>query len=225
MIRRAGRVVGVTALSVLLGAVALAGAASPPKLVITEIMYDPLSSESDDQQTEWVEIHNPGQQSASLQGFQLTSGTKSKPHDARQRFVLGDVSVPAKGYVVIGIGSAASYAGLGLPPIAAHCNESKYAWLTNSGDSIAIRDGRGEIIDEVVYSSDAPWPAANRAGGSIQFVFPAGEEPARANDDAKNWVASGAGNSEEFKGHGRGTPASAAKPLATTQPAAKVERN
>src|SRR4051794_25160865 len=36
----------------------LVAASAPPKLVITEIMYDPLSPESDDQQTEWVEIHN-----------------------------------------------------------------------------------------------------------------------------------------------------------------------
>jgi hypothetical protein len=85
---------------------------------------------------------------------------------------------------------------------------------------VALRDVKGNVIDEVVYSAEGPWPAANRAGGSIQFVAPAGEDPAKANDEAKNWVASGAGNSEEFKGHGRGTPGAAPKP-ATTQPARK----
>ncbi|MEO6437107.1 MAG: lamin tail domain-containing protein [Tepidisphaeraceae bacterium] len=196
------------------------GAGGGPKLVISEVMYDPLSSESDEHQTEWVEIHNPGGQSASLQGLQLTSGTKSRPHDARQRFVIGDVTIPPGGRVVIGIGSATSYAGLVLPPRVAHCDESKYAWLTNTGDSIALRDGKGNVIDEVVYSSDAPWPAANRAGGSIQFIAPGGEDPAKANDDAKHWVASGAGNSIEFEGHGRGTPGGPPKG-ATTQPARK----
>src|SRR6266496_3886069 len=43
-------------------------AVAAPKLVITEIMYDPTSPESDDQQTEWVEIQNAGAQTINLQG-------------------------------------------------------------------------------------------------------------------------------------------------------------
>jgi hypothetical protein len=120
---------------------------------------------------------------------------------------------------VIGIGSAKSYAGLGLPPFAAHCDEAKYAWLTNSGDSIAIRDAKNEVIDQVIYSADAPWPAAGRNGGSIQFVTPKGVDLAEANDDPKNWVSSGAGNSDDFKNHGRGTPG-----RATPEPNASATR-
>src|SRR5207249_4857109 len=82
-------------------------------------------------------------------------------------------------------------------------------------DSVAIRDAKKNVIDEVIWSNDSPWPIT-RNGGSIQFICPAGADPQAANDEGKNWVASGASNSHEFKGHGRGTPGGPPK-VATTQ--------
>ena len=196
-----------------------------PMLVITEIMYDPQSGETEDVQTEWVELFNRGGQAANLKGLQITSGVRGKIHDPRQRFVLPDVTIAAGEHAVIGIGAASCYAELKLPPFAAYCGEAKYAWLTNTGDSIAIRDDRGAIIDEVVYETESPWPAANRAGGSIQFIPPSGEDPLKANDEPKNWVASNANNSDEFKKHGRGTPGAPPKSSdATTQPVAAKKK-
>jgi hypothetical protein len=191
-------------------------AASPPKLVITEIMYDPASPESDEQQTEWVEIQNYGDTPVNLQGCQLTSGTKADPHAARQRYTFRDVTVRPHAYLVVGIGSAGMYQPYDLPPFGVYCDESKYAWFTNAGDSVALRDARKQVIDEVVYANESPWPIT-RSGGSIQFVCPVGEDPQLANDQGKNWVASGVSNSEEFTGHGRGTPGAAPK-VASTQP-------
>jgi hypothetical protein len=190
-----------------------------PALVITEIMYDPQSPESDDVQTEWVEIHNRGQQPANLRGLQITSGGRGKVHEAKQKFVLPEATIPANGYALIGIGAASCYAELKLPPFAAHCGEPKYAWLVNTGDSVAIRDANGNFIDEVVYQTESPWPAAKGAAGSIQFIAPAGEDPTKANDDPANWVSSNANNSDDFKKHGRGTPGAPPKSSdATTQP-------
>ena len=137
-----------------------------PALVITEIMYDPQSGETDDAQTEWVEVKNIGAQAANLKGLQITSGAKGKIHDPKQRFVLGEAIVGPGEYAVIGIGAAKCYAEFKLPAFAAYCGEAKYAWLTNTGDSVAIRDDHGNIIDEVVYETESPWPPANRAGGS-----------------------------------------------------------
>jgi hypothetical protein len=190
-----------------------------PVLLITEIMYDPQSGETEDVQTEWVEIVNRSPQPANLKGLQITSGVRGKIHEPRQRFVLPEAVIAPGEHAVIGIGAASCYAELKLPPLIAHCGEAKYAWLTNKGDSVAIRDVRGVIIDEVVYETESPWPAANRAGGSIQFLPPEGDDPIKANDDPKNWVASNANNSDEFKGHGRGTPGAPPKSDdATTQP-------
>jgi hypothetical protein len=198
--------------------------AAAPRLIITEIMYDPTSPESDDQQTEWVEIQNAGDSPVNLQGYQLTSGTKADPHAARQKYVFRDVVIAPHAYLVIGIGSASMYQPYGLPTFGVYCDESKYAWFTNAGDSVALRDAKKNVIDEVVYVNETPWPVT-RNGGSIQFICPAGEDPQIANDQGKNWVASGVSNSVEFKGHGRGTPGSPPKAattqIASTQPSRK----
>ena len=196
-----------------------------PLLVITEIMYDPQSGETADVQTEWVEILNRSSQAANLKGFQITSGVRGKIHEPRQRFVLGEVVIGAGEHAVIGIGASSCYGEFKLPPFAAHCGETKYAWLGNTGDSVAIRDGNGRVIDEVVYETEPPWPGANRGGGTIQFIAPEGEDPLKANDDPKNWVACNAHNSDEFKGHGRGTPGGPPKATdATTQPVAAKKK-
>src|SRR5437867_10990961 len=89
--------------------------AAAPKLAITEIQYDPKSEESDDQQTEWVEIRNFERTSVNLKGYQITSGSKARPHDAKQRFVLGDINIAPGQYLVIGIGTKQAYEGLDLP--------------------------------------------------------------------------------------------------------------
>jgi len=208
---------GILLLIVLIGA---APTTQPrPKLVITEIMYDPTSPESDEKETEWIEIFNFGDDSVNLQGMMLTSGTTAELHAAKQKYVFRDVSLPPHEYLIVGVGSAASYEGYGLPPFGVYCDEARYAWLSNAQDSIALRDAKKTIIDEVVYSNESPWPIT-RHGGSIQFIAPAGIDPQVANDDGKNWVASGASNSDEFKGHGRGTPGGPVKGSATTRPTA-----
>jgi hypothetical protein len=202
------------AIPILLVSVAFA---ATPKPVITEIMYDPASPESEEKQTEWVEIYNAGDAPLNLQGWQITSGTAADLHAARQKYVFRrDVILPPHGYLVVGVGSASSYQSYGLPTFGVYCDESRYAWFTNGGDSIALRDPKKNVIDEVVYSNESPWPIT-RNGGSIQFVCPSGEDPQLANDQGKNWIASGASNSEEFEGHGRGTPGAAPKIGATTR--------
>src|SRR4051812_24248120 len=62
-----------------------------PKLAITEIMIDPTSPETEDQQTEWVEIQNYGDVPVKLAGYMLTSGTAAEPHALRQKYVFRDV--------------------------------------------------------------------------------------------------------------------------------------
>jgi hypothetical protein len=105
--------------------------------------------------------------------------------------------------------------------MAAHCGEVKTPWLANGGDSVAIRDEKGQLIDQVIYQVAAPWPE-QAMGCSIQFIAPSGEaDPAAANDDPKNWVISDGANSQTFLAHGMGSPGSGpGSAPATTQPAA-----
>ena len=208
--------------SLLLTSAALAQA---PKLVITEIQYDPTSAERDEKQTEWVEIFNAGKEDVPLKGLQLTSGMHTKPDSVKQKYALVDGVVKPGEYVVIGIGTAESYEGIGLPAMAAHCGEVKMPWLANGGDSIAIRDEKGQLIDQVIYQVEAPWPQ-QAMGCSIQFIAPSSEtDLATANDDPKNWVISDGANAQTFLAHGMGSPGSGpgSAPPATTQPAARAK--
>lgn len=197
--------------------------AEPPKLVISEIQYDPSSPERQEKQTEWVELFNAGTEEVSLKGLQITSGTNSQPEALKQKFSLGEGVLKPGGYIVVGIGTRDSYEGLGLPPLAAVAGETRIPWLSNSGDSVAIRNEKGELIDQVVYKVAAPWPEKT-SGCSIQFVLPAGEtDAAKANDDPKNWVRSSDANADVLSGHGSGTPGAPPQAVAvasTTQPAA-----
>jgi hypothetical protein len=66
---------------------------SPPlrsEIVINEIMYNPISGDSDD---EYVELFNPGQDLVNVGGWQFTAGI-------RYTFAPG-VSIPAGGYLVV----------------------------------------------------------------------------------------------------------------------------
>jgi predicted extracellular nuclease len=194
-----------------------------PKLIITEIQFDPSSAERDEKQTEWVEIMNAGTGEVSLNGLQLTSGTKAKPEEVKQKFELGEATVKPGEYVVIGVGTPESYESLGLPTIAQHAGEAKTPWLANGGDSVAIRDEKGDVIDQVVYEIAAPWPD-KKTGCTLQFVAPSGgDDLSKANDDPKNWILSTETNAESYPGHGKGTPGAAPKVDATTQPAAQAK--
>src|SRR5688572_17575361 len=201
--------------AVLLASTAFAEA---PKLVITEIQYDPTSAEREEQQTEWVEIYNAGGEDVSLKGLQITSGMHTKPDSVKQRYALTDGVVKPGEYIVIGVGTAESYAGIGLPAIGAFCGVVKMPWLANGGDSVAIRDEKGQVIDQVIYQVAAPWPEKSM-GCSIQFIPPtSAADLAEANDDPKNWVISNGANAQTFLGHGMGSPGSGPGSAPTTQP-------
>ncbi len=184
-------------------------------------MYDPRSQETDDLQTEWVEVHNFGDETVHLKGFRVTSGSKAKPQNSNQSYEIADLAVGPGKYLLIGIGRRECYERLGLPEMNIYVGETAYAWLTNQGDSVAIRDAKGEVIDEVVYGVESPWPDLRGSTDSLQLIVPAGADPKVANDHAENWVASNATNADYFKGHGRGTPGEGIK-QAATQPVAKA---
>ncbi len=188
-------------------------------VVITEIMYNPSSGEQDEKQTEWVEIFNAGTSPANLHDYQLTSGIKGDPKSAKQKYIISDLTLAPGQYAVIGIGGKEAYAGLGLPDFDAYAAETKYAWLLNAGDGVALRDEKSQVVDEVIFGVESPWPK-KRTGASIQFMGALDADAGKSNDDAKNWVQSDAKNADEFKGHGKGTPGhQLVRP--TTQPGRK----
>ncbi|MBK6998113.1 MAG: lamin tail domain-containing protein [Lewinellaceae bacterium] len=145
---------------------------STPNLVITEINYNPPSTDPD--LLEFIEIYNNGSQAAELGGLQL-GGLVS--------LTLPALSLPAGGTFL-----AAAYK--------AECEaffvgQTFYQWnsstaLTNGGNTLVIRNSVGVTLDSVQYDDASPWPLEpDGLGPSAELL-----SPNLDNNDGANWIAS-----------------------------------
>lgn len=183
------------------------------ELVISEIMYNPISGDNDD---EFVEIHNAGSQSVNLAGWKLTGGIEFDFPNA--------ATIPAGGYLVVG--RDAERLRSNYPQLNNSNTLGDYSGsLRNSGDRIAlsmpdqltITNDLGQVIQrtiyiditEVTYSDGGRWsPWADGGGSSLELIDPRAD-PAQAD----NWRESDETNKAqwstvEFTGtldHGSGT--------------------
>lgn len=145
-------------------------------LVISEFMAD--SSKVSDGDGEWIEIYNPGTEDVDLEGFMIADEVTVTGH-----IILADgkgVIVPAGDYVVLASNASKTDSG-GL--VAA------YGWsgfgLNNGGDTIALMNPDGSVIDTLTYASaKLGWPKG--ASGVAYHLNPA-KANAKDNDDGANW--------------------------------------
>ena len=146
-------------------------------IVINEIMYAPISADSDD---EFIELYNKGTQPVSLGGWKLT-------HAVAFTFPTNAV-IPPDGYVVVGRNVArllANYGNLSLQNTFGNYNGS----LGNSGDDLRLEmpegvpgvDARGNpvtnlvhvVVNEVAYRSGGRWGRwADAGGSSLELIDP-----------------------------------------------------
>lgn len=156
-------------------------ATSAPRepLVINEIMYHPQNTA----QSEWIELYNPNDRSISLSGYELTDG------GADNSFVFGASSVIGpQGFLVIA-GDAelfnSEYSSQVYFTGSFNLGDKGFK-LSNNGESILLKNHRGELEDIVQYDDQAPWPeAANGTGPSLQLIAPELD-----NNHYANWFAS-----------------------------------
>lgn len=143
------------------------------QLTITEIMYNPPESGSDT--LEYVELYNHMDTEVNLKNFKLK---ETKTYD------LPDSIVGAGKYIVVGGNAAALKKDLNIDAI----NLDGMA-LSNSGEKISILSLSGDVVDEVTYGRDAPWPTfmdgANGGGASIELCNLESD-----NSKGGNWKAS-----------------------------------
>jgi hypothetical protein len=167
-------------------------------VVITEIMYNPDSTEDSPSLAEWVELYNATDEPINLAGWYLADNlTRS-----------GDF--PA---YILGAGSAVT----AIPP-AVDATEFATAWsapflqittngetgvggamagsnLNNSGDALRLVRPGGpvpQVVDAAFYLSgfeDPAWPQLSPDGASI-YVLPAAGYAADVNDDPASWAES-----------------------------------
>lgn len=164
------------------------------EVIISEIMYNPDSSEGRPQDrlpnlVEWVELYNTGPKVVDLSGWYLQdedgitaplpNRTSIKPGQAIV-LIPGDQTVEAfraawgEGYDVYPLNNWSSPGIGGLANTPSETNEI-----------LTLRDGRGRLIDEVNYDDDDPWPTDNPDGPSI-YLVPAALN-ATGNDKGANW--------------------------------------
>lgn len=140
-----------------------------PNIVITEIMYNPPSTEV----LEYIELYNNDTEHVHLAGFSFAQGiVYTFPSNA---------SLNPGEYLIVAVDSVLFEQEFGIPA---------FQWtsgaLNNAGETLELRDASGNVVDIVTYSPNAPWPtSADGTGPSLELC-----DINADNDVAANWNAS-----------------------------------
>jgi hypothetical protein len=158
-----------------LGSSSLCDNVQMPPLVITRIMYQPNTSanfpESNDQ--EFIEILNNGTEPVNLAGFYF-SGTG---------FVYqfpNNYSLPAQGVLQLANKRETFKQRYGYAPFGEFVHN-----LSNTGQKLTLADAYGNVIDEVTYSNQEPWPNVAGNGFHLKLI-----DPDFDNNVSSSWAAS-----------------------------------
>ena len=146
-------------------------------LVISEIMYHPIASNSD---AEYLELMNISDTvTLDLSGVQFTAGIDFT-------FSPGTTLAPgARILVVLNQAVFEAVYGIGLPIAGTFQNGNR---LSNGSDRIKLEDANNSTIREFTYDDEAPWPVgADGNGYSLVLVNP---ENSPDHDLSANWQQS-----------------------------------
>lgn len=141
-------------------------------ITINEVFYDAPGS---DKGGEWVEIYNDGSQAVDLSSYRFSEGGTNHKLKSAQ----GVSTVPALGYAVI-TNDAVTFKSSN-PQFGGNLFESSFS-LNNTGETIAIKDGKLIATDQFTYSSAL---GANSDGDSLQ-KFPDGWKPSKPTPGGEN---------------------------------------
>jgi hypothetical protein len=140
------------------------------QLVISEIFYDAPNSGSDS--LEFIEIYNKGNAAINVKGFVFSRGIRD---------TLPDVSIAAKAFYVVTNNSVLFKQKFG---------KDARQWigsdaLSNSGETIEIKNAAGILVDSVRYDDVAPWPTTPKGSGASLVLCDLNAD----NDNVANWSA------------------------------------
>lgn len=177
------------------------------QVVINEIHYHPVelsAFQADgtpqldlaDDVHEFVELHNAGAAPVDISGWKLSSGVDFT--------VPGGTILGAGGYVVIARNRSRLETVYGIAGVLGNYDGK----LSNTADTVRLRNSAGETVDSVSYSTRFPWPSgADGLGADDDFTLLNSatyqykgrslervSASAPANDPA-NWLASPLGSS------------------------------
>ncbi len=160
-------------------------------VVFNEIHYHPPSAEAD---SEWLELHNQMAVNMDISNWQLAGG-------AQFTFPEGTV-VPGGGYLLVALNPAALTAATGVTNVTGPLTGR----LSNSGETLELRNNNQRLMDSVKYGTDDDWPVAPDGMG----VTLAKRHPNLPSTAAASWTMSAQAG---------GTPGRANFPTTTPSPA------
>ena len=158
-------------------------------VVINEIMYNPISHDSDD---EFIELHNRGTTAANVGGWRIAGGISHT--------IAANTTIPAGGYLVIARDATrliSRYPNLNTANTVGDFNGS----LANGGERVAlampdpvlttnnntvITNYNYIVVDEVTYREGGRWGQWSDGGGSSLELI----DPRSDNRLAANWADS-----------------------------------
>ncbi|MDP8246417.1 MAG: lamin tail domain-containing protein [Candidatus Hinthialibacter antarcticus] len=144
-------------------------------VIINEIMYNPRSNGND---AEYVELYNRSDSAVDLSGWQFSDGISFT-------FPLG-TQIAAKRYIVVCRNELFVRDFYRLDPAMATLGNYAPSGLSNSGETLTLRDINGLLIDRVEYNDAAPWPTpADGNGSSLELMHPQTD-----NSNATYWAPS-----------------------------------
>ncbi|MBI5385529.1 MAG: lamin tail domain-containing protein [Verrucomicrobia bacterium] len=121
------------------------------KVLINEIMFDPLGGNVAD---EWIELHNVSSDLFNLAGWRFTRGVD---------FTFPNATIPAGGYLVVAANVAAFQANY---PGVANVVGGWIGRLANSDETIELQSLLGEGVDSIHYASEGDWARRERGSGA-----------------------------------------------------------
>lgn len=168
-------------------------------IVITEIMYNPDSSEANTQ-TQYIEIANVTAAPIDLDGWTIDDEDADGPN------TLPSVSVPAFGIAVIVGSSAVDFTtawAASIDPsavIISLLDQTPSQVMFNMANSpsgaseiIQLRNAMATLIDEVNYDDSGDWPSDSPDGPSIFLSISEADLQSMGdtdNDNGMNWASS-----------------------------------
>lgn len=132
-------------------------AQAAPPIVINEVHYNPADNL---QKIEFIELYNPTAAAVDLSGWILT--------DAVEYTFAAGAQIGAAQYLIVADDPASMQSLLGVTALGPWDGS-----LSGDGERIELRDASANLIDDVNYDIDFPWPvAAGGEGASMELLHP-----------------------------------------------------
>jgi len=150
-------------------------AAPLPSLVITKINYNPQETDAfpESDAAEFIEIQNTGNTTVNLTGVHLSKLGIAYQFPKNEMIMAGQS-------LILASNSAVFKARYGRDAFGNFSRD-----LSNSSQDLTLSDAFGNVIDQVTYTDEAPWPETADGNGSYLELIDVNSN----NAVASNWVA------------------------------------